>query len=35
MSSFVWEQNLLPFAIVDSEEEVKIDGECVRARIYL
>lgn len=27
-------QSLMPFAIVGSEEEVEIDGEPVRARIY-
>ena len=27
-------QNLLPFAIIGSEEEIEIDGERVRARIY-
>lgn len=25
---------MLPFAIVGSEEEIEIDGEAVRARIY-
>jgi cell division control protein 11 len=25
---------MLPFAIVGSEEEVEVDGELVRARIY-
>ena len=27
-------QSLMPFAIIGSEEEVEIDGEPVRARIY-
>lgn len=27
-------QALLPFAVVGSEEEVEIDGEPVRARVY-
>jgi cell division control protein 11 len=25
---------MLPFAVVDSEEEVEIDGEPIRARVY-
>lgn len=27
-------KSMLPFAVVGSEEEVEIDGEAVRARIY-
>lgn len=27
-------QGLLPFAIIGSEEEIEIDGQPVRARIY-
>ena len=27
-------QGLMPFAIVGSEEEIEIDGQPVRARIY-
>ena len=27
-------QALLPFAIVGSEEEIEVDGQLVRARIY-
>jgi cell division control protein 11 len=28
------EQALLPFAIIGSEEEVEVDGELIRARVY-
>lgn len=34
MCSDLIKQNLLPFAIIGSEEEIEIDGERVRARIY-
>lgn len=27
-------QNLLPFAIIGSEEEVEVNGELIRARVY-
>jgi len=27
-------RNLLPFAIIGSEEEVEVDGELIRARVY-
>ncbi|KAJ3795615.1 GTP binding protein [Lentinula aff. detonsa] len=27
-------RSLLPFAVMGSEEEIDIDGECVRARVY-
>lgn len=30
----MFEQALLPFAIIGSEEEIEIDGQPVRARIY-
>jgi cell division control protein 11 len=34
LTSFVSMQALLPFAIIGSEEEIEIDGQPVRARIY-
>jgi cell division control protein 11 len=33
-SPLVHFQALLPFAVVGSEEEVEIDGEPIRARVY-